>query len=381
MPSFDLVVESPIQRSIRLQQLEAMFDVPPDVKSRCEWHVDLPIEDDWQIGLIVGPSGSGKTQIARRVWPDALDAPLEWRNDRAVIDCFDSDLSMESISAVCSAVGFNTIPSWRRPFHVLSNGERFRVELARRMIEGDDLTVIDEFTSVVDRQVAHIASHAVQKYIRRTKKQFVAVSCHYDIIDWLQPDWLYDPSTRHFARRELRRRPELNVSISPVPYSAWHVFSKFHYLTASLNRGARCFGLFVDDRMAAFIGMLNRPSRSNESIMGVSRAVTLPDFQGIGLIFVLIETVASWYRAIGLQVHMYPAHPSFIRSFDRSPNWELRKRPGRFLARIGASSTTPGKWGGRPCAVFRYRGPISERTEAKRVLSYFAKSSTVKIDG
>ena len=30
-------------------------------------------------------------------------------------------------------------------------------------------------------------------------KQFVAVSCHYDILDWLEPDWVYDTDKMEFV--------------------------------------------------------------------------------------------------------------------------------------------------------------------------------------
>jgi len=114
------------------------------------------------------------------------------------------------IANVCQAVGFNTIPSWLKPYHVLSNGEKFRVELAKRLIESDEMIIFDEFTSVVDRQVAKIASHAVQKYIRKNKKQFVAISCHYDVIDWLQPDWIYDTAHHTFQWR---------ISVRPLGFA------------------------------------------------------------------------------------------------------------------------------------------------------------------
>ena len=26
----------------------------------------------------------------------------------------------------------------------------------------------------------------------KQNKQFIAISCHYDIIEWLQPDWIFD---------------------------------------------------------------------------------------------------------------------------------------------------------------------------------------------
>ena len=157
MPSFNVLRESKLSRSVRVKQLEGMFDVPAAEKCRLEWKGELPIEKkDWNIGLIVGPSGSGKSTILREVFGEPKT--FRWKAN-SVVDDFAERFSIEEIAAVCGAVGFNTIPAWIRPFAVLSNGERFRVELARRLLECGDPILIDEFTSVVDRQVAKIASH------------------------------------------------------------------------------------------------------------------------------------------------------------------------------------------------------------------------------
>ena len=69
-----------------------------------------------------------------------------------------------------------------------------RVDLARALLE-KNFVVFDEFTSVVDRQVAQTACLAIQKAVKRANKKFIAVSCHYDILDWLQPDWVFDTNT------------------------------------------------------------------------------------------------------------------------------------------------------------------------------------------
>jgi ABC-type ATPase with predicted acetyltransferase domain len=82
-----------------------------------------------------------------------------------------------------------------KPQAVLSNGERFRVDLARRLLELPDPIVVDEFTSVVDRQVAKIGAHAVQKFVRKHNRRFVAATCHYDVVEWLQPDWIFSLRT------------------------------------------------------------------------------------------------------------------------------------------------------------------------------------------
>nr|DAF16553.1 MAG TPA: hypothetical protein [Caudoviricetes sp.] len=102
--------------------------------------------------------------------------------------------SIDDITKMFYAVGFGSVPSWLKPYSVLSNGEKMRVDLARALLERDFI-VFDEFTSVVDRNVAQTACIAINKAIKKTNKKFVAVTCHYDILDWLQPDWVFDTNT------------------------------------------------------------------------------------------------------------------------------------------------------------------------------------------
>lgn len=372
----DVTVESQLSDSVRAQQVSAAFDVPPRDHAALTWTGDLPLDErDWQIGLIVGPSGSGKTTVLRHAFGDPVEH--EW-GAASVIDDFPSDVTVEDIMAVCGAVGFNTIPAWLRPYAVLSNGEQFRVGLARLLLsarEGATVTV-DEFTSVVDRQVARIGAHAVQKYVRRGDTRFVAATCHYDVIDWLQPDWTLEPDTMKFTWRCLQQRPGVVCDIRRVSIDEyWPTFAPFHYLTASLNRGAKCFVLFVEGRTpAAFAGVLHRP-HSNPNVKGLSRLVTLPDWQGLGLAFALADRVAGAYHAYGYDFHAYPAHPNLIRSFDRSRVWQITKHPG-VIRSIGHTSKfnrskAGDRWeqGTRPNAVFKYAGPPLPRADAMVLLA------------
>lgn len=343
-----------------------MFDVPPQDKARLEWSVEVPaISDSWSVGLIVGPSGSGKSSVMRKVYGEV--PRLAW-SAASVVDDFARSLTVQQVTDACSAVGFNTIPAWLRPFGVLSNGERFRVDLARRLLELPDPIVVDEFTSVVDRQVAQVGSHAVQKFARRSGRKFVAVTCHYDVIEWLQPDWVLDMATRQLTRRLLQRRPSIDCVVGRVPYAAWRMFAPFHYLTGDLHKSARCFGLWANGRLAAFAGMLHRPHPKVDDIMGCSRLVTLPDWQGLGLAFALIDKVGAAYKAIGKRAHTYPAHPALTRAFDRSPLWRLEKAPGKYGSAIGASTSAKSSQRQRPCAVFEYVGPAMDRGAAERLI-------------
>lgn len=347
---------------MRVRQVSAMFDAPVSEKSRLQWRFDFPYEaQPWNVGLIVGPSGSGKSTVMREVFGEPR--ALNW-SASSMIDDFAKGLSVADISESLGSVGFNTIPAWTRPFRVLSNGEQFRSDLARRVLETDGVIVVDEFTSVVDRQVAQIGSHAVQKFIRKRNRQFVAVTCHYDVIEWLQPDWVLDMATRSFTRRLLQRRPQLECAIGRVPYAAWSQFAPFHYLTGELHKAARCFGLWCGDQLAAFAGLLHFPHPSTKNIMRISRVVTMPDYQGIGLAFALIDRLGAAYKALGKRLRNYPAHPAFVRAHDASKAWSLRKDPGTFSPAEGKTSKTRGNLKNRACAVFEYVGPAMDRQQA-----------------
>jgi ABC-type lipoprotein export system ATPase subunit len=372
----DVEVSCVPSSTVRAEQVSAAYDVPAADRQTLRWRAELPIEDrEWNVGLIVGPSGSGKTTILRRCFGDP--PALEW-GSASVIDDF-PDVDLEEIIAVCGAVGFNTIPAWLRPYEHLSNGERFRVELARRLIDGGDTIVMDEFTSVVDRQVAKIGAHAVAKNARRDGRHFVAATCHYDVIDWLQPDWILEPAKARgddddtadaFTWRSLHRRPDVACRIVRAPWSAWRLFAPFHYLTAHLHRNAKVFVLYAGEHEepAACAAVLSRPSRYATRNFGVSRLVTLPDWQGLGLAFALVDRVAAAYSARMCTLRTYPAHPALIRSFDRSPMWALEIAPKIGNVIKGAHSDPAMiDWhqGSRPNATFRYVGPRSSVADAR----------------
>jgi GNAT superfamily N-acetyltransferase len=367
MPLAHLVVETKVSTSVRARQVEALFDVPRQEKCRLEWKGDVPIDErQWNVGLIVGPSGSGKSSIARHLFPEQYAAELEW-NAPSVIDDFRGDLGIDAISSALSSVGFNTIPAWLRPYAVLSTGERFRVEVARRVLELPDPVVIDEFTSVVDRQVAQIGSHAIQKFVRRNNRKLVAVGCHFDVIDWLQPDWILEPATMSFQWRSVQRRPTLDIEVAKVTYDAWRLFAPFHYLTADLNQSAQCFCTFVGGRPAAFISVIHFPHPKVRDIKRVPRLVTLPDWQGLGLAPHLSDTMGSAYKAIGYRLRTYPAHPALVMTFRKSPHWRQVKEAGTFQGLRGNSAKC-NIGTQRPCATFEYCGPAMDRVDARRLV-------------
>lgn len=326
MSSVAVTLTSTVVRTGRLALAASAVDYPLTGETTTTIDVDLPLDDQpWTVGLIVGPSGAGKTTVAKHVWPDVLTASYEWPPDRAVIDAFPDDLTASQVTDIVSRVGLGSVPSWIRPYHCLSTGEQFRVSMARCFAEAvaERPVVVDEFTSVVDRQVAKVTAHTVSKLARRRGQQFVALSCHYDVTDWLQPDWVLDMSTRVFTWRCLQPRPRLELSIYPVSVDAWPLFRAHHYLSGDISRSARCFAAFYGDIPVAFTSYLHLPHARTRNIKLAHRIVVLPDWQGLGISLHLGNWLGQRLAEQGMRYRIATTHPAMIARMARSPRWRL----------------------------------------------------------
>lgn len=192
MPSFNIVRNSEIKNTFKVSKIMSDFDVKAEHSDET-FTGSIEYPDEWQIGLIVGGSGTGKTTIAKELYGDLIYDDFEY-TAASVIDDMPSE-NVEEIQRMFYTVGFGSVPSWLKPYHVLSNGEKMRVDLARKLLS-EETIVFDEFTSVVDRQVAKVMSIAIKKTMKHfPEKRFIAIGCHHDVIEFLQPDWLFNTDT------------------------------------------------------------------------------------------------------------------------------------------------------------------------------------------
>lgn len=211
MPSITIHNETPMVDDYRSNRTRAMFNVDGSAETvqgtvfHREW--DLPIEGtDWNIGVVVGPSGSGKTSLGHAIWDgEFFYEPVGWDPIKPIIECILPDGEYDEVTGALAAVGLGDVPAWLRPYPVLSNGEQFRANMAKIVAEAPERVVVDEFSSVVDRQIAKIGAYAFQKAFRRTGGQAVLLTCHYDVLEWMNPDWVFDTAKGLFYRSEKER--------------------------------------------------------------------------------------------------------------------------------------------------------------------------------
>jgi ABC-type lipoprotein export system ATPase subunit/GNAT superfamily N-acetyltransferase len=321
MPTFDIIKEVKPTKTFRVASVIGKFDLQSEnIVEHFKGDIDIP--DNWQIGLIVGKSGTGKTTIAKQLFEDAYITSYEY-NAETVLDDMPKECSVEQITSAFNSVGFSSPPSWLKPYLVLSNGQKMRVDLARAILEKNELFVFDEFTSVVDRNVAQIGSFAMQKAIRKTNKKFIAVTCHFDVQDWLLPDWVFNTDTMTFQSFEgqKKNRPEIKFEIFNYgDKSIWKMFAKHHYLSHSHNNAANVFIATVNDEIAGFLSVLHLPNK-DKTIKKVHRIVILPDYQGAGFGIKFLNEVGKLYKKDKWRFTISTSAPSLIYSLKKLKEW------------------------------------------------------------
>jgi ABC-type polar amino acid transport system ATPase subunit/GNAT superfamily N-acetyltransferase len=322
MPTFDIIKEVKPTKTFRVASVIGKFDLQSEnIVEHFKGDIDIP--DNWQIGLIVGKSGTGKTTIAKQLFEDAYITSYEYTNE-TVLDDMPKECSVEQITSAFNSVGFSSPPSWLKPYSVLSNGQKMRVDLARAILEKNELFVFDEFTSVVDRNVAQIGSFAMQKAIRKTNKKFIAVTCHFDVQDWLLPDWVFNTDTMTFQSFEgqKKNRPEIKFEIFNYgDKSIWKMFAKHHYLSHSHNNAANVFIATVNNEVAGFLSVLHFPHPKTKNMKKVHRLVVLPDYQGAGIGIRFLNEIGSVYKKQKDRFNIVTSSPSLINALKKSKEW------------------------------------------------------------
>lgn len=312
--------------SYRAARVKSLFNAENGCNFDLE--VDMDLSGEWNIGVVVGPSGSGKSSIGKVIFGDNLihDYTKGWSKDKPIIDEIAPHGDFNEVTGALANVGLGDVPAWLRPFHVLSNGEQFRAGLARVICEKPKEIVIDEFTSVIDRQIAKIGSQAFQKAWRRSNPdgKVVLLTPHYDILDWVRPDWVMDTKTKRFERDCTRQRPKIEIEIFKTNQSYWKYFKPHYYLDLPMPIAAEFFVGTVNGELACHLAV---SPMFQVNGYRATRLVTMPEWQGAGVGFRFLNWVCQYHiDGNGRNGHKYStyfhtSHPQLCMALRRSDKW------------------------------------------------------------
>ena len=199
---------------------------------------DPPWLEAARLVLVVGPTAGGKSGMLgvfaaveakhrARSQPAAAAAAAEtgaptWDRSKCIVSQFGSP---EQARTWLSRVGLSSVPSWTKPHHILSTGERFRADLARqlaRCVDHDTGLVLDDFSNSLDRATAANCCIGMAKVIRESGVRAVLATPFADVAQWLQPDCVVVMSgdgapPKVLANRSAELRPVVGLAVVAAP--------------------------------------------------------------------------------------------------------------------------------------------------------------------
>ena len=302
MKNYSVHLKSPVSTSFRCQKAADSLDIDTNKKSEHKLTINADLTTDFSVGLIIGASGSGKTTLAKEIYGNEPFKKIIV-DELPIIEQFPENMNYSDCAEILNGVGLSSVPCWIRPVYTLSNGQKSRAEVALYLAQSCKTIVIDEWTSVVDRTVGKAMSDNIQKTIRRGNKQIILISCHYDVLEWLNPCWVIDCNKQEFIDRRwlwqnYQRKEKLEFQIRRVSRKSWSMFSKYHYLSERLPGGTiETFGLFLGDDQIGFQCFANYvPYRKNsfkKMQMHSNRTVIHPDYMGFGLGMIMVNELSA----------------------------------------------------------------------------------------
>lgn len=321
----DIILKHNIANDSYTDYIYRAYDIQNQEESVTVLQNNLKLDFEYNLGVIAGASGTGKTSLLKSFGELPEDS---FDSSKALISNF-SNLTPEEASFLLSSVGLSSVPSWLRPYNVLSTGEKYRASLAKELSLEKPLYIFDEFSSVLDRDVAKSLSNALSKYIRRSKKKVILATPHFDVLDWLSPDWVYSTETCQLERAGcLWRRPKVELEIFRCKYEAWDLFKSHHYLTDKLHKSSACFLITWENKIVGFIATLDFPGL-NVKAKRVTRFVVLPDFQGLGIGKAVLDYMSGLYKSAGYVTYIRTVNPALGETLCKSLNWQTKKETNK----------------------------------------------------
>ena len=202
--NINVAFKTRVNKTVRTLEIAESFGLGLDEK---EWvlydNLELNI-DQGDVVYVTGQSGSGKSVVLRELQKlmaaegksvASIDQ-FTFEDDKNVIDQIGKTTS--DALGLLSMAGLNDAYLFVRKPSEMSDGQKYRLKIAKLIESGADVWVADEFGAVLDRVTAQVVASNLQRAARKVGATVIVATTHEDLVNALRPSVQI---TQHFKER------------------------------------------------------------------------------------------------------------------------------------------------------------------------------------
>ena len=202
--NINVAFKTRVNKTVRTLEIAESFGLGLDEK---EWvlydNLELNI-DQGDVVYVTGQSGSGKSVVLRELQKlmaaegksvASIDQ-FTFEDDKNVIDQIGKTTS--DALGLLSMAGLNDAYLFVRKPSEMSDGQKYRLKIAKLIESGAAVWVADEFGAVLDRVTAQVVASNLQRAARKVGATVIVATTHEDLVNALRPSVQI---TKHFKER------------------------------------------------------------------------------------------------------------------------------------------------------------------------------------
>lgn len=223
-----------------------------------ETHKHIIIENliipDFDILYITGMSGSGKTSLLNEMKKEFnfVEPQIEVNSNKPIIDLIGKDV--EEALYLLNLTGLGEAFLYVKSYKCLSEGQKYRFQMAKIIESNQDVWCIDEFCSFLDRTTAKIVSYNMQKIARKLGKKLIVATAHDDLGNYLQSDYIFDFGMGENLDIRKNTNPIINpflkdITISEGDIEDYKKLGKYHYKNTEARFTKKIFKMLYKEML------------------------------------------------------------------------------------------------------------------------------------
>lgn len=338
---------------------------------------DIYVPKDFEIIYITGESGSGKTTILKEIAKQYGANLYEIDNHYKTVPLFlanGEENQIETIS-VLTSVGISDATLWLNTYNELSDSQKARYEIALKMMQ-DDVVLIDEFLSTLDRDTAKAVAYNIQKAIRKAHKKLIVTTAHEDLQEYLKPDVSIVgkafPSQFNVIRNEISTDNPILKNII-VQYGTKEDYKKeklgeLHYKGKYTGGTKEYLFAYLNGKT---VGVLVAIYNMHTGGRRISRVVVHPSYRGCGIAQTMIKKYIKDFPNTDVVASMALYNPVFEKAGMHREKDVVIVPPKYLKENLKQFNFDEDKWQDK-----KYLNMFCESQDVREALSEFSKNAT-----